>query len=98
MFCPGSGRGRGRAGRPAGGGRGGGQGQGPHRAHRYRPGVRALTEIRKYQRGYDLLIRKMPFMRLVFYTCNSCAYTAASSFACTPRYSQLVCLELSSIP
>ena len=81
MLCPGSARGRGRAGRSAGGGggRGGGQGlrqgqgQGPRprRPHRFRPGVRALSEIRKYQRGYDLLLRKMPFMRLVFYTCNA---------------------------
>ena len=31
---------------------------------RYRPGTRALWEIRKYQRGTDLLIRKLPFMSL----------------------------------
>lgn len=33
--------------------------------HRYRPGTVALREIRKYQRSTDLLIRKMPFARLV---------------------------------
>jgi histone H3/H4 len=33
--------------------------------HRYRPGTRALLEIRKYQRTGDLLLRKLPFMRLV---------------------------------
>lgn len=33
--------------------------------HRYRPGTVALREIRKYQRSTDLLIRKMPFQRLV---------------------------------
>ncbi|RKP37376.1 histone-fold-containing protein [Dimargaris cristalligena] len=32
---------------------------------RYRPGARALMEIRKYQRTTDLLIRRQPFMRLV---------------------------------
>lgn len=32
---------------------------------RYRPGTRALREIRKYQRSTDLLIRKLPFQRLV---------------------------------
>ncbi len=32
---------------------------------RYRPGTRALLEIRKYQKSTDLLIRKMPFCRLV---------------------------------
>ncbi|RMZ41054.1 Histone H3-like centromeric protein hH3v [Aspergillus flavus] len=37
--------------------------QGRHR--RYRPGTVALKEIRKYQRSYDLLIRKLPFARLV---------------------------------
>lgn len=33
--------------------------------HRYRPGTVALREIRKYQKTTDLLIRKMPFQRLV---------------------------------
>jgi histone H3 len=32
---------------------------------RYRPGTVALREIRKYQKSSDLLIRKMPFQRLV---------------------------------
>jgi len=35
------------------------------KARRYRPGVAALREIRKYQRSTDLLIRKLPFQRLV---------------------------------
>ncbi|XP_037416380.1 histone H3.3-like [Triticum dicoccoides] len=33
--------------------------------HRYRPGTVALREIRKYQKGTELLIRKLPFQRLV---------------------------------
>eukprot|EP00798_Chlamydomonas_sp_ICE-L_P029489 gene29489-biopygen5403 len=33
--------------------------------HRYRPGTVALREIRTYQKSTDLLIRKMPFQRLV---------------------------------
>uniref|UniRef100_A0A7S3JND5 Core Histone H2A/H2B/H3 domain-containing protein n=1 Tax=Aureoumbra lagunensis TaxID=44058 RepID=A0A7S3JND5_9STRA len=33
--------------------------------HRLRPGMRALKEIRKYQRSTDLLLRKLPFARLV---------------------------------
>merc|ERR1719191_575920 len=33
--------------------------------HRYRPGVIALREIRKYQKSTDLLLRKLPFQRLV---------------------------------
>jgi histone H3/H4 len=32
---------------------------------RYRPGTKALKEIRKYQASTDLLIRKLPFQRLV---------------------------------
>ena len=32
---------------------------------RYRPGVKALKEIRIYQKSTNLLIRKLPFARLV---------------------------------
>lgn len=32
---------------------------------RFRPGIVALREIRKYQKGTELLIRKLPFQRLV---------------------------------
>jgi len=32
---------------------------------RYRPGTIALREIRKYQKSTELLIRKIPFQRLV---------------------------------
>jgi len=33
--------------------------------HRWRPGTKALREIRTYQKSTDLLIRKLPFQRLV---------------------------------
>ncbi len=33
--------------------------------HRYRPGTVALREIRRYQKSTELLIRKLPFARLV---------------------------------
>lgn len=33
--------------------------------HRYRPGTVALREIRRYQKSTDLLLRKLPFQRLV---------------------------------
>jgi histone H3/H4 len=33
--------------------------------HRFRPGTVALREIRKFQKNTDLLIRKIPFQRLV---------------------------------
>ena len=33
------------------------------RARRFRPGTKALMEIRKYQKSGELLIRKAPFAR-----------------------------------
>ena len=38
---------------------------GVKKPHRYRPGTIALREIRRYQKSTDLLIRKLPFQRLV---------------------------------
>eukprot|EP00960_Hanusia_phi_P011490 335694-Hanusia_phi.AAC.7 len=40
-------------------------GENPKRPHRYRPGTVALREIRRYQKSTELLIRKLPFQRLV---------------------------------
>ncbi|KAI9008137.1 histone-fold-containing protein [Gaertneriomyces semiglobifer] len=37
----------------------------PPKPHRYRPGTVALREIRKYQKSTNLLLRKLPFARLV---------------------------------
>ena len=57
--------------KPAGVGRQGGQpahqvqGGQPKKPHRYRPGTVALREIRRYQKSTELLIRKLPFQRLV---------------------------------
>ena len=36
-----------------------------HKPHRYRPGTVALREIRKYQQSCGLLLRRLPFHRLV---------------------------------
>lgn len=44
-------------GRPVGGG--------IKKPHRFRPGTVALREIRRYQRSTELLIRRLPFQRLV---------------------------------
>lgn len=38
---------------------------GVRKPHRFRPGTVALMEIRRYQRGTNLLMRKLPFQRLV---------------------------------
>ena len=35
------------------------------KAHRFRPGTVALREIRRFQKSTELLIRKLPFQRLV---------------------------------
>eukprot|EP00877_Chromochloris_zofingiensis_P005754 jgi/Chrzof1/1517/Cz10g10220.t1 len=40
---------------------------------RYRPGTVALREIRKYQKSTELLIRKLPFARLVREIANQVA-------------------------
>lgn len=37
----------------------------PSKPRRYRPGEKALREIRFYQKNTNLLIRKLPFARLV---------------------------------
>ena len=37
----------------------------PRKPHRYRPGSVALREIRRFQKSTELLIRKLPFQRLV---------------------------------
>merc|ERR1712222_152965 len=39
--------------------------RGVKKRRRFKPGVVALREIRKYQRSTELLIRKLPFSRLV---------------------------------
>jgi histone H3 len=43
----------------------GGATGGVKKPHRFRPGTVALREIRKYQKSTELLIRKLPFQRLV---------------------------------
>ena len=38
---------------------------GVKKPHRFRPGTVALREIRRYQKSTELLLRKLPFQRLV---------------------------------
>lgn len=42
---------------------------GPRKRRRYKPGTVALREIRRYQKSTELLIRKLPFQRLVREIC-----------------------------
>lgn len=39
--------------------------EGEKKPHRFRPGTVALRQIRKYQKSTELLLRKLPFQRLV---------------------------------
>ena len=45
--------------------RGAGQPAATKKPHRYRPGTVALREIRRYKKSTELLIRRLPFQRLV---------------------------------
>ncbi|CAH1232689.1 histone H3-like centromeric protein A [Branchiostoma lanceolatum] len=77
---PARGAGPGRAGTPGrgqgtpAGGRGPTAGQAgapsPRKRRRFRPGTRALMEIRKYQKSTALLLRKLPFSRVVREVCQ----------------------------
>ncbi|KAF6840522.1 histone H3 [Colletotrichum plurivorum] len=46
---------------------------GVKKPHRYKPGTVALREIRRYQKSTELLIRKLPFQRLVGQTVREIA-------------------------
>ncbi|KAH7122620.1 histone-fold-containing protein [Dendryphion nanum] len=66
----------GRGGKRASGGRSsltrvGGPGPAPktRQKRRFKPGVKALKEIRAYQKGFELLVAKLPFARLVKEIC-----------------------------
>uniref|UniRef100_A0A3Q1BDQ0 Histone H3 n=1 Tax=Amphiprion ocellaris TaxID=80972 RepID=A0A3Q1BDQ0_AMPOC len=59
---------------------------GVKKPHRYRPGTVALREIRRYQKSTELLIRKLPFQRLVREILRTsrptCASRAPPSWLC----------------
>ena len=46
--------------------RGAGQPAAPKKPHRYRPGTVALREIHQFQKSTELLIKRLPFQRLVW--------------------------------
>ena len=50
--------------------------QAPKAPHRYRPGTVCIREIRRYQKSTELLIRKLPFQRLVKEVAQSVMPTA----------------------
>ena len=60
--------------------------------HRYRPGTVALREIRKYQKSTELLIRKIPFQRLVREVCQDLFNRSEISFS--PKFQSTALLAL----
>lgn len=60
--------------------------------HRYRPGTVALREIRKYQKSTELLIRKLPFQRLVREICQDLFDKSEISFP--PKFQSTALLAL----
>ena len=58
----------------------------PRKPHRYRPGTVALRQIRKYQKSTELLIRKLPFQRLV--------REVAQDFKCDLRFQSTALMAL----
>lgn len=55
----------------------------PGKQRRFRPGTKALREIRKYQRSTELLIRKLPFARVVWLA-YFCTRRAGCGLHCAP--------------
>ena len=65
---------------------------GVKKPHRYRPGTVALREIRKYQKSTELLMRKLPFQRLVREVANDIA--AGTRFPEGPRWQSQAVIAL----
>src|SRR6185437_3670790 len=68
---------------------------GVKKAHRYRPGTVALREIRRYQKSTDLLIRKLPFQRLVREIAQGCVQKKIFFLSVCLLIHSLVTLSLS---
>ena len=60
---------------------------------RFRPGTQALREIRKYQKSYDLLIRKVPFQRLVREVCKQLTTTLGLDYDLRFQSTALLALQ-----
>ena len=65
----------------------------PRKPHRYRPGTVALREIRKYQKSTDLLLRKLPFARLVREIALEFAPESATGVGLRWQSNALLCLQ-----
>ena len=65
---------------------------GERKKRRYKPGTVALREIRKYQKSTELLMRKLPFQRLVREVANDIA--AGTRFPEGPRWQSQAVIAL----
>ena len=66
---------------------------GVRKPHRFRPGTVALREIRKYQKSTDLLIRKIPFQRLVREVCREFEKTLGLGYSLRFQSTALLALQ-----
>ena len=57
-----------------------------NKRHRYRPGTVALREIRRYQKSTELLIRKLPFYRLVRELAQDMRINIPGKYSSMPRF------------
>ncbi|EMR10456.1 histone H3-like centromeric protein cnp1 [Pneumocystis murina B123] len=63
------------------------------KARRYRPGTVALKEIRKYQKSTDLLIRKLPFARVVRDIATDYVASFSTDFGLRWQSTAILCLQ-----
>ena len=66
---------------------------GVRKPRRFRPGTVALREIRKYQKSTDLLIRKIPFQRLVREVCRGLEKTLGLRYQLRFQSTALLALQ-----
>ncbi|KAG5437345.1 hypothetical protein PCANB_000775 [Pneumocystis canis] len=63
------------------------------KARRYRPGTVALKEIRQYQKSTDLLIRKLPFARVVRDIATDYVASFSTDFGLRWQSTAILCLQ-----
>ncbi|KAG4304153.1 hypothetical protein PORY_002517 [Pneumocystis oryctolagi] len=63
------------------------------KTRRYRPGTVALKEIRRYQKSTDLLIRKLPFARVVRDIATDYVASFSTDFGLRWQSTAILCLQ-----
>lgn len=70
---------------------------GVKKPHRYKPGTVALREIRRYQKSTELLIRKLPFQRLVSFSDRSSEHSANRRSITVAAVANVMCAQVREI-